>query len=140
MFDILQKNVLFLPSFRVKMQVWLVIAFSVHKLFLWYIFFVSTIQHFQSYNTCFDISYMMILQWQFTPLIYAAYSGHLEIVKYLITVGCNMEARDDVMLHFYLLSLIIFRFNTLNQTYRYFFDTVMMNPHTFKLNLWWIPN
>ncbi|XP_071148590.1 fibronectin type 3 and ankyrin repeat domains protein 1-like [Mytilus edulis] len=29
-----------------------------------------------------------------TPLVWAAVKGHLEIVRYLVTVGCDKEVRD----------------------------------------------
>ncbi|XP_076087749.1 myotrophin homolog [Mytilus galloprovincialis] len=32
--------------------------------------------------------------WGLTPLLWAAHEGHLEIVRYLVTVGCDKEVRD----------------------------------------------
>ncbi|XP_052096542.1 uncharacterized protein LOC127731746 [Mytilus californianus] len=40
---------------------------------------------------------MLILQQGLTPLLFAAYKGHLAIVKYLITVGCVRETRSKVL-------------------------------------------
>ncbi|XP_063438358.1 uncharacterized protein LOC134719283 [Mytilus trossulus] len=47
------------------------------------------------YSTCFDVGNVLMLQIGSTPLSLAAEKGHLDIVKYLIRVGCIKEARAN---------------------------------------------
>ena len=63
-----------------------------------YILFIFITQHCPVYDTSFDVCYMLILQWEQTPLMLAALRGHLEVVMYLASHGSQLEATDLVMI------------------------------------------
>lgn len=41
----------------------------------------------------------VLLQNGATPLLLAVYNGHLDVVRYLIKVGCEKEASDKVIIN-----------------------------------------
>ena len=65
-----------------------------------YILFIFITQHCPVYDTSFDVCYMLILQDGLTPLMLAAWQGHLEVVTFLVTHGSQLEATTKVMIDF----------------------------------------
>lgn len=80
------------------MQLRWVILFIVPTNSCDYILFTFIAQNGLVCDLSFDFCYMLILQLEATPLMYAAGGGHLETVRYLITVGCKKESRNKVII------------------------------------------
>ncbi|CAG2210103.1 unnamed protein product [Mytilus edulis] len=66
-----------------------------------YIYITSSLQSVSLYSDVLDLEEddddTFMLKLGLTPLLVAAYNGHLTLVQYLITVGCVKETRSYVM-------------------------------------------